>query len=86
MGRTDLSFNLGTCLSTLKTVLPPAAPQGVTPSSRWLPIAQSPGRGLLMEKAGFTKTVGMGRSSVPRNPATSARALSRGSEGHSLWE
>lgn len=53
MGRTDLSFNLGTCLSTLKTVLPPAAPQGVTPSSRWLPIAQSPGRGLLMEKAGF---------------------------------
>lgn len=47
MGRRDLSFNLGTCPSALKTVLPPAAPQGVTPSSRWLPIAQNPGQGLL---------------------------------------
>lgn len=61
MGRTDLSFNLGTCLSTLKTVLPPAAPQCVIPSSRWLPIARSPGRGLLMEKAGFTEDRGHGQ-------------------------
>lgn len=41
--------------STLKAVLPPAAPNGVTPSHRWPPTAQNPGQGLLKEKAGFCR-------------------------------
>ena len=60
VGRRDLPFYLGTCLSTLKAVLPSSSPQGITFSSRWFRTAHHPGQGPLMEKAEFCKDAGQG--------------------------
>lgn len=60
VGRRDLTFYLGTCLSTSKAVLPSSSPQGVTSSSRWCHIPHSPGQGPLKEKAEFCTNAGQG--------------------------
>ena len=88
LGRKGSTFNSGICPSALKAVLPPAAPKGVTPSSRWLSHSQNPGQGLLKEKAGFHRRR-RGRGQILGTPGfwqpKACACISKGPQSHSFW-